>query len=154
MNALDGSVRGNSVAVGRLSGVPGNAGRPEVAHENLQGRSVLLIEDSWLIAQGYKSLLEISGMVVVGPVATVAGAERLLLEQSPDMAIVDINLQGSMSYDLIDRMLDRRIPVVVISGNDVLPAVAAKVDIVLTKPVGGSALMSTLRQVAAAKPTR
>ena len=42
-------------------------------------------------------------------------------------------------------------PVVVISGNEVLPAVAEKVDVVLTKPVGGSALMSTIRQVAATK---
>lgn len=137
-----------------MAGAVGKSGRPEVAHESLKGRSVLLIEDSWLIAQGYKSLLEISGMVVVGPAATVADAEHLLLTHSPDMAIVDINLQGSMSYDLIDAMIDRRIAVVVISGNDVLPSVVAKVDVVLTKPVGGSALMSTLRQVAAAKCAR
>lgn len=154
-NALDGERRlckpvdhgGGDSATGPI----GVSGGPEAARDDLKGRSVLLIEDSWLIAQGYKSLIEHAGMVVMGPAATVSDAEGLLLAHSPDMAIVDINLQGNMSYDLIEAMLGRGIPVLVISGNDVPPAIAAKVDAVLTKPVGGHALMATLRLVAGAK---
>ena len=131
--------------------VTGSQGKNEVAHEVLKGRSVLLIEDSWLIAQGYKSLLEMSGMEVIGPAATVVDAEALLLTALPDLALVDINLQDSVSYELIDTMVERGIPVVIISGNEVRPEVADKVDCVLTKPIGGSALMAALRRVAAAR---
>lgn len=126
-------------------------GRENVTQEVLKGRSVLLIEDSWLIAQGYKSLLEMSGMEVVGPAASVADAEELLLARAPDMALVDINVQGGVSYGLIDALVKRGIPVLVVSGNDVLPSVAAKVDRVLTKPIGGAALLTALRGVAAAR---
>ncbi len=126
-------------------------GKLEVAHEVLKGRTVLLIEDSWLIAQGYKSMLELSGMEVIGPAANVADAEELLLSHVPELALVDINLQGSDSYELIAALVERNIPVVIISGNEVSPEVAASVDCVLTKPIGGATLMSTLRRVAAAR---
>ena len=134
-----------------IKGAVSQKGAREVTHEILKGRSVLLVEDSWLIAQGYKSLLEISGMDVIGPAASVPDAEELLLTTTPDLALVDINLQGNLSYDLIGTMISREIPVVIISGNDVLPAIASKVDCVLTKPIGGAALMASLRRVAAAR---
>ena len=133
--------------------VLGNKNRIEVPQEVLKGRTVLLIEDSWLIAQGYKSLLEMSGIEVLGPAANVTDAEALLTAGvTPDFALVDINLEeGGDSYGLIDELVRRNVPVVIISGNEIDPAVAAKVDCVLTKPVGGSALMATLRRVGAAR---
>lgn len=124
--------------------------RIEVAQEVLKGRTVLLIEDSWLIAQGYKSMLELAGMVVIGPAASVLDAEELLVAKAPDFALVDINLEdGGDSYGLIDAMVARKIPVVIISGDTISPRVASLVDCVLNKPVGGSMLMATLRRVGA-----
>ncbi len=133
--------------------VGGSQSRVEVAQEVLKGRTVLLIEDSWLIAQGYKSLLEMAGMEVIGPAASVGDAEELLnSDVKPDFALVDINLEGGGdSYGLIDGMVLRGIPVVIISGIDVEASVATKVDCVLPKPIGGSTLMATLRRVGAAR---
>ena len=124
--------------------------RAEVSQEVLKGKSVLLVEDSWLIAQGYKSMLELAGMQVLGPAASVADAEEYLRLAAPDFALVDINLEdGGESYGLIEVMVARRIPVVIISGNIVSKDVAASVDCVLMKPVGGATLMATLRRVGA-----
>lgn len=138
----------------RIFGYPvgGSQKRAEVAQEVLKGRTVLLIEDSWLIAQGYKSLLEMAGMEVIGPAATVGDAEELLKSDvKPDFALVDINLDDGDSYGLIDGMVLRGIPVVVISGIEIDAAVTAKVDCVLSKPIGGSTLMATLRRIGAAR---
>lgn len=127
----------------------GIKGGPEVAHEILKGRSVLLVEDSWLIAQGYKTVLEMSGVIVIGPAASIEDSQDLLLAHVPDIALVDINLDGEQTYELIESLLARKIPVVVISGNTVTPSVAARVDLVLSKPVGGAALIGALCRVAA-----
>ena len=160
MTSATASVTGNSFLQEKMEihkrvfgrSVGGSQNRAEVAQEVLKGRTVLLIEDSWLIAQGYKSLLEMAGMHVIGPAATVGDAEQLLKSDvKPDFALVDINLDDGDSYGLIDGMVLRGIPVVVISGIEVEAAVAAKVDCVLSKPIGGSTLMATLRRVGAAR---
>ena len=134
--------------IGKFGGANSLIAAGQVPHDILKNLSVLLIEDSWLIAQGYKSLLEMSGMEVIGPAASVADAEELLLAQVPDMALVDINVQGGVSYGLIDVLVSRSIPVLVISGNAVLATAAAKVACVLSKPVGGAALLSALKTLA------
>ena len=45
-----------------------------------------------------KLLLDKMGMVVDGPVATAAEAQCLAAEHSPDLAVVDVDLQGEMAY--------------------------------------------------------
>src|SRR5215831_10569868 len=73
----------------------------------LRGLRVLIVEDSYVVARAIQSLLEEMGMVVVGPVATSIDAERLLIERSPELAVVDIHLKGEMSFNLIDRLHGR-----------------------------------------------
>ena len=68
---------------------------------------VLVVEDSWHVARAIKSALDEMGMVVAKPAATLATANRLIAEHIFDLAVVDINLKGEMSYDLIDRLRDR-----------------------------------------------
>ena len=57
-------------------------------------------------------------MVVVGPAATVAEAEKLLLSHALDVAVVDINLRGEQAYGLIDRLHAHGVPIIVASGYD------------------------------------
>jgi hypothetical protein len=45
---------------------------------------ILLVEDSWVLGEAMKDLLELLGADVVGPAATNADAERLLAEHAPD----------------------------------------------------------------------
>ena len=107
------------------------AGRGEI-----NGMRVLLVEDSWLVALGLQSILENMGVVVSGPVATVAEAAARLGETGRfDAAVVDMNLRGEMAYDLVDRLNERDIPVVVVTGYEVLPSLADKAVTILQKPL-------------------
>ena len=113
----------------------------------LKGVRVLVVEDSWQVASTMKSALEEVGMVVAKPAATLAAAKRLIANHIFDVAVVDINLKGEMSYDLIVRLSDRGVRVVVVSGyaapGESIPNAAA----VLQKPLSTVELIATLRQV-------
>jgi len=113
----------------------------------LNGVSVLLVEDSWHIAEALKSLLENAGLDVWGPAPTAAAALEAISAGVPPLAIVDINLRGEPAYDLIDRLIGDGVAVVVISGYERVPKVEGKAKAVLTKPIRASALLQTLRRV-------
>src|SRR5262249_41020165 len=55
----------------------------------LKGLRVLVVEDSWHVANALKSLLEELGVEVAGPAATLQDAERLLETRAPQVAVVD-----------------------------------------------------------------
>jgi CheY-like chemotaxis protein len=117
---------------------------------NLRDLRVLVVEDSWHVANALKGLLEELGVSVAGPAATLEEAERLLAARAPDVAVVDINLKGEMAYGLIDRLNERGVRVVVISGYAVPQVAQAKVTAVLQKPFSAKSLLAVLRQAAAA----
>ena len=119
--------------------------------EMLRGIRVLLIEDSWHVAHALQLILESLEVVVAGPCATIAQAETVLGQSSPDAAIVDINLQGEMAYGLIGNLHERAIPVIIVSGYEVAPALKHRVAAVLSKPVRAETLLATLRAVIAKK---
>lgn len=116
----------------------------------LQDLRVLVVEDSWHVANALKALLEELGVNVSGPAATPYEAERLLAARTPDVAIVDINLKGEMAYGLIDRLHERGVRVVVISGYAVPQVARSKVAAVLQKPFSAKSLLAILRQAASA----
>ena len=113
---------------------------------SLKGVRVLVVEDTWHVAKALKTALESMGLVVSGPAATAADAERLLAEQEPHLAVVDLNLKGEMAYALIDRMHERGVRVVVASGYAVLPNATRNAAAILQKPFSGAELQATLRQ--------
>jgi CheY-like chemotaxis protein len=114
--------------------------------DELRNLRVLVVEDSWHVANALKVLLEELGVQVAGPAATPAEAERLLTTHHPEVAIVDINLKGEMAYGLIDRLTDHGVRVVVISGYAVPQVAQAKVAAVLQKPFSAKALLTVLRE--------
>jgi CheY-like chemotaxis protein len=124
------------------------------ANAELRDLEVLVVEDSWHVANALKTLLEELGVKVSGPAATPAEADRLLATGKPDVAIVDINLKGEMAYDLIDRLNERGVRVVVISGYAIPQVAQAKVAAVLQKPFSAKALLAILRQVPTARTTQ
>jgi CheY-like chemotaxis protein len=117
----------------------------------LKGLRVLVVEDSWHVANALKSLLAELGVDVAGPAASLSDAERLLAAREPQVAIVDINLKGEMAYGLIDRLHSRGISVVVISGYAVPQVAQSKVAAVLQKPFSAKSLLAVLRQAAASQ---
>src|SRR6266404_8330872 len=90
---------------------------PRPASSELQGLGILLVEDSWHVGKAIKFLFRSLGADVAGPAATTAEADRLVAERTPDVAIVDINLRdGERANNLIDRLQEQRIPVIVVTG--------------------------------------
>ena len=118
----------------------------------LEGVSILLVEDSWQVAKALKSLLQILGADVAGPAATVADAEHLISEHIPDVALVDFNLRGGeQASGVIDRLYDHGVPVIVITGYAVIPLAPEKAVAILQKPITSAELLATLRPVIAQK---
>jgi ActR/RegA family two-component response regulator len=114
---------------------------------DLDGLRVLIVEDSWHVSTGLRMLLEARGASVDGPVATTADAMRLVSESTPDVAIVDINLrEGERSYELIDRLQDRGIRVVVLTGYADVSLKKGKAAVVLQKPAREEVLIASLRK--------
>ena len=107
---------------------------------------VLVVEDTWFVADALKDLLESFGIQVVGPAATMADAKRLVAAQRPDLAVVDVKLKGEMAYDLINQLHHEGVRVVVVSGYANLPSLTDKTMIVLQKPVDEPDLIAGLRQ--------
>jgi CheY-like chemotaxis protein len=79
----------------------------------LRGRRVLVAEDEYFFAIDLSHELEIHGALVVGPVPRVEdGLELLARESPPDLAILDVNLGGSMVFPLADALIARGVPFV------------------------------------------
>lgn len=82
----------------------------------LAGKRVLILEDEPLIAMMAADMLMRLGASVVGPVASLEEAERLAETGAFDAALLDLNIDGQMSSDLVERLVGRALPVVVATG--------------------------------------
>jgi DNA-binding response OmpR family regulator len=124
------------------------ANKTDTATRSLAGMQVLVVEDTWHVAKALKAALEGIRMTVVGPVARIADAERLLETECPDLAMVDVNLKGEMAYGLIDHLHHKGIRVIVVTGYAVLAHPVCKEAVILQKPFSGRALVAALQQAA------
>ena len=102
-----------------------------------------------------KFLLRILGADVAGPAATTAEADRLVAERTPDVAIVDINLRdGERANNLIDRLQEQRIPVIVVTGYAEVSLPPGKVEAILQKPVSVEKFLAILCPIIARQKER
>ena len=86
---------------------------------SLRGRRVLVAEDEYILAEDVCNELERVGALVLGPVPSVAEAlELVAVEPAPEVAILDINLQGEMVYPVADALRTRGIPFIFATGYD------------------------------------
>ncbi|MBO0765732.1 MAG: response regulator [Hyphomicrobiaceae bacterium] len=115
----------------------------------LEGRCVLVVEDGWQLAHALKLLLERMGMVVAGPVGTAKEAEALACKCLPEIALVDVNLNGVLAYALMDRLHALGIHIIVITGYEELPLSVEKYCAALHKPFTAAALQEALEAAAA-----
>jgi DNA-binding NtrC family response regulator len=126
--------------------------RREIDSFGLRGIRVLVVEDSWHVGVALKRLLQAHGADVSGPVATAADAERLLSEDALDVALVDLNLRGGeLANALMDRLYDRGVPTIVVSGYAAAPVALEKAAAILPKPISEERLIESMRLVTAAR---
>ena len=115
---------------------------------------ILVVDDEVLIADYIADVVESAGHDVVGTPGRADEAMRLIVEQMPDLAILDIKLKGER--DGIDLATDIRaaklaIPHVFISGSGdpetLRRAQATDPLAFLQKPFDSTKLLATLNQV-------
>src|SRR4029079_17136599 len=77
---------------------------------------VLIVEDEWLLAEHYASILRDAGYSIVGPAPSLDEALGLLSGADVDVALVDINLRGTPSYPLAERLITQQVPFAFVTG--------------------------------------
>lgn len=122
----------------------------------LAGLRVLAVEDEALLAMMLQDMLAGLGMVVLGPVASVAKA-LVLIESDPgpiDLAVLDVDLGTETAYPIGDALAARGLPFVFLTGYG-----AAAIEDhhravpVLTKPVDLAALARMIERITSGQRT-
>src|SRR5579883_2597355 len=83
---------------------------------DLSGLSVLLVEDEFLIALDGEDMLRACGASAVTLAGTFEDAERCIAENKFDIAIMDVNLNGRLSFPLAEALLQRGTAVLFCTG--------------------------------------
>ncbi|SMF77047.1 HWE histidine kinase domain-containing protein [Allosphingosinicella indica] len=82
----------------------------------LDGKAVLLVEDSLIIALDGEDLLKRLGARDVAVAATTAQAFEAIEDDRPDAALLDINLGDGTSYAIADRLAELGVPFLFATG--------------------------------------
>ena len=111
----------------------------------LSGCHVLIIENNFFQAEDSRDSLTDAGAVVAACRATPPDLDELLADTRVDIAVLDINLGQTHSFDLARALLARGIPFVFLTGYDpaiVPPDLAAAP--VIAKPADIANLIDAL----------
>ena len=102
----------------------------------LSGQKILVVEDEWMIAEHLSVLLQDMECEVIGPVSTVAEALAKATEVQIDCALLDANLNGSSSAPIVDALIAKNVPFMMVTGYGglELPTAAMNDAPRLTKP--------------------
>lgn len=82
----------------------------------LEGRRVLLVEDSPVVGPFTADLVEELGCVALGPAPTLAAARELIASGGFDVAVVDVHIRGERAFSLCETLESQGIPFVLTSG--------------------------------------
>jgi CheY-like chemotaxis protein len=80
------------------------------------GRRVLLVEDEIMVALLLEDMLAELGHTVVGPVARLERALEMAQLEPLDVAILDVNINGSEVYPVAEALAARDIPFAFVTG--------------------------------------
>jgi DNA-binding response OmpR family regulator len=112
----------------------------------LAGRRVLLVEDTFIVADELGNALRRLECAVVGPFASVEDARLAAMSEPLDLALLDINLDGEPVYPIAHKLLERQIPFVFLTGytGEAIDGSFRSFPR-LTKPFGPSELRDAMR---------
>jgi two-component system, response regulator PdtaR len=109
---------------------------------------VLILEDEFMIAMEFESVLADAGYRVMGPAADIEAALKLIEEEAPDVGILDVNLgRGHTSAPVAERLAGQGIPFLLCTGyqsSELVQRYGNTVPI-LQKPVDTGRLVDVLR---------
>lgn len=113
------------------------------APADLHGLRVLVVEDTFLVAETIADALQEEGCVVVGPVPRVAEGVALASDERLDGALLDVNLSGEHCFPIAEALSARGVPFAFLTGygDGALPPAWQTVPR-LNKPFDLSALVA------------
>lgn len=113
-------------------------------------KRVLVVEDWGLVADEIQRVLESLSFAVVGPFPSLDTALAALKNEEVDLALLDVNLDGVLSFPIADLLLTRGTPVIFLTGYSAhaLPPRYHGVPC-LEKPFGRKELAEALQAVIA-----
>ncbi len=119
---------------------------------DLSGRTVLLVEDEYLIASELGTALRRSGATVLGPARDLDAARTALSTETPDAAVLDVKLHSDFVYALADDLMRSGVPIVFATRFDcaVLPERFRSVSC-YEKPVSIRSLIRTVEHLIGAR---
>lgn len=98
----------------------------------LSGLRILVVEDEYLLADDLRTILGHAGAEVAGPFPTVAQAAAWLARGGAvDFALLDVNLGGTLIFDLVETLRGRATPIAFLTGysHSALPAAYAGIPV-------------------------
>ena len=113
--------------------------------------SVLIVEDEFFIADDLARALRRKGMATLGPVADPIAAMATINGAEVDFAVVDINLDGAISFKVAAELRRREIPFLFLTGYDtsVVPAEFGDA-VLLQKPSDSDVIVAEIERQAVA----
>lgn len=87
-----------------------------VAATNSNRGKVLIVEDEYLVSLSVAALLEDIGFDIVGPAARVEEGLKLVAAHELALAVLDMNLAGTMSWPIARALCEAGVPSFFLSG--------------------------------------
>lgn len=117
-------------------------------------KRALLVEDEGVVALLIESMLTDLGYQVVGPFPRLAKAIDIAQSETFDLAVLDVNLNGTPSFDVAELLLRKGVPLVFATGygGQGIPSHLGDI-VVVQKPFKGQQLAAAIAQ-AFARPLR
>lgn len=125
-----------------------------MADENiLKGCRVLVVEDETIVALDVCENLQDFGCEILGPAPSVAKALAVLETQTPDVALLDENLDGEVVTPIAETLHRRNISFAVMSGYNRSRTGGAILDDAprIAKPASTAAIVKVLIDLIASK---
>ena len=118
----------------------------------LKEKRILIVEDEYFIASDLKRALKAEGAIIVGPVGNLE-AGLSLAEETLDAAVLDVNLEQTLSYPIADRLRNLGVPYMFLTGYDgwSLP-VEHQATARLAKPFGSQVVVTMVGTLVAGEP--
>jgi CheY-like chemotaxis protein len=121
----------------------------------LRGLSVLLVEDESMVSLLVEDMLKSLGCAIVWQASNLAEAAIALRNNAPDVAVLDLNLDGELVEPVAEQLAGERIPFVFATayGRQSVPERWAS-RLVIQKPFRSETLGAALRTALAAARRR
>lgn len=82
----------------------------------IQGKRILIVEDSPVVAPFTADVVEELGCTVVGPAPNIASARQLIENETFDAALMDVHIRGERAFNLCEALDAKGVPFVLTSG--------------------------------------